>query len=281
MVSTKHLGSILTSYETASMPSLLQGQGKAWLFHPESWSVLPSSVADRLDPELLSRWSRVESRHFFMIGIQGETYLGEFLRRMESDSETFRKFGVEQAIAKLISEENHHTDLFQRYLTLLDLPLTPLKFDFGRNSGLTAEPDLALFFGQNFIIEFVATQLSADAARDERLHPDAREVHRFHWLDERHHIRFSLEFFRALTSDLESGHKERILKSLSSWSELLKRAFLPEMQDEVQSDVLDEMARAAGETRESLKSLIYLKSRSHPVWNRSFAAAMAQLIGRG
>lgn len=160
-------------------------------FPEELLSIYHHPIYSDLTPQQRWELSLHETINFFSINIHGERKLIQGLEeRLYIPSRFSGSWPIGDYIQHFIHEENAHTHMLAGYC-----------YRYGDGvmkdySIQIADPTLSsigqelLFFGRVFILESFLDYLNSNAMRDDRLDPTARQIHRFHHIEEARHMAF-------------------------------------------------------------------------------------------
>lgn len=245
-------GNLRLDYRPATWKSAPFDPG-AELFH--SMSCLHVSEEQfLLFPENLKiQHSKAEAAHFFAANIQGEYFGMEALR--SSPEEFFNGYGLGEYRQRLLDEELDHSAAFRSVANELGFHPSERSSLFGKCPELCTEADLALLFANIFVFEHVTTQISAKIMKDVRVDQAIRDLHRYHWEDERNHLLVTRNLLTELAKDLKAEERAALLPSTRSWAQVLARAFFP-------AQAIQESERTAGAP---LMEAAFAYSKKHPV----------------
>jgi hypothetical protein len=177
---------------------------EAWYTSPELISLFGTPAYEVLGLPRQRRLSFFEAVNFFSLNIHGERMLIEGLAR--------RLYGrgqeeISPYLHHYLDEENKHMSYFGVFCTryagkIYAEKKLPFPHEFA-----PGEEDF-LFFGKVLVFEEIVDVYNRRMARDERLAPIVREIHRLHHFEEARHLVFG----RELVGELFERHRR-------DWSE--------------------------------------------------------------
>lgn len=146
-----------------------------------------------------------ETINFFSINIHGERKLVQGLEeRLYVPSRLGGTWAIGDYIQHFIHEENAHTHMLAGYC-----------YRYGDGvmkdySIQVADPTLSsigqdlLFFGRVFVLESFLDYLNSNAMRDDSLDTTARQIHRFHHVEEARHMAFDRAVIRYCINEMKN-----------------------------------------------------------------------------
>tara|TARA_B100001013_G_C24602935_1_gene439716 strand:- start:528 stop:1412 length:885 start_codon:yes stop_codon:yes gene_type:complete len=188
-----------------------------WFTSPELISIEGTPIWDNLDESQRKCLSFFEAVGFYSINIHGERMLIEGLA-----SRLYRKdkYAVTPYLHHFLDEENKHMIYFGRFCTLYangPYPEKKVKFDQEYEEG---EEDF-LFFSKVMVFEEIVDLFNRRQAKDDRLHPLAKEINWLHHFEESRHLGFGREFVKVLwqsySNKWTTNGLKRIRDTISSY----------------------------------------------------------------
>jgi hypothetical protein len=190
---------------------------ESWFFSPELISLHGTPEFEALDLRAQQRLSFFEAVNFFSLNLHGERFLVEGLaaRLYQPGNEVISRY-----LHHFLEEENNHMTWFggfcQRYAGKVYVD-KKLKIEREYETG---EEDL-LFFARAVVFEEIGDAFNRRMARDERLHPLAREINRRHHAEEKRHLAFGRQLVAELharyTDEWSPAAHERIADDLAAF----------------------------------------------------------------
>jgi hypothetical protein len=165
-----------------------------WFTSPELISIEGTPLWDELDESQRKTLSFYEAVGFYSINIHGERRLIEGLA-----SRLYRKDrdGVTPYLHHFLDEENKHMVYFGRFCTrYANGPYPEKKFALVQEYE-KGEEDF-LFFAEIMVFEEIVDIFNRKQAKDDRLHPLAKEINWLHHFEEARHLSFGREFVKVL-----------------------------------------------------------------------------------
>lgn len=181
----------------------------AWCMSPELVSLHGLPAWDALDEAGRRRLAFFECVNFFTLNIHGERALMEGIARR-----LYVKDLAEHAhyLHHFLAEENQHMTWFGGFCRRYAGKIYPDRKLVLPREHAPGEEDV-LFFAKVMIFELLVDTFNRRMAKDERLHPLAREINRRHHEDESRHLAFG----RLLVEELWRRHAP-------AWSEATRAA---------------------------------------------------------
>ena len=187
---------------------------------PELVSLHGSAAVEACDAECLRRLAAQEARNFFSLAYHGERSFVASLRGLRARHAADRAFA--DYLDVLIAEEVRHMDMFRQFCERYAGGLLPDRMiPFPTNE---EDPTLELVvYCQAFLFEEILDHFNVVMARDERLHPLIREIHRVHHVEEARHLAFDRaciqEEFARLQATLDAARLEAEQREISDYLE--------------------------------------------------------------
>ncbi len=169
--------------------------GPSWYMSPEMLSLHGTSWWKETTEQEHMQLSFWEFVNFLSMNIHGEKLLIEGIAtRLYAPSLP----AVSHYLHVLIDEENKHSMWFGTFCSrYAGTVFPPRSLSLPRNDWKEGEEDLQ-FFARILLFEELVDTMNVALARDERLHPLAREINRLHHRDESRHIAFGQTLVAAL-----------------------------------------------------------------------------------
>jgi hypothetical protein len=184
----------------------IESDPDAWYFAPELISIYGSAVWDAMDEQQQKRLSFTEAVNFFSMNIHGEKYLiSEISRRLypSEDSELSRY------LLHFIDEEARHMMYFSGFCRRYAGKIYPDNTLHSEESG-DEELDMFLLFARINVFEELVDYYNKTMAKDDRLAPVVREIHRIHHVEELRHLNFGRNFLKhCLDRHIDDWDRER------------------------------------------------------------------------
>ena len=158
----------------------------AWFMSPELVSLHGTPAWEILDERARTKLAFHECANFFALNIHGERALMEGLARRLYKRELA---DVAHYIHHFLAEENQHMSWFGGFCRRYAGGVYPDRKVSLPRTYAPGEEDL-LFFAKVLVFELVVDAFNLRMAKDERLHPLAREINRRHHEDESRHLAF-------------------------------------------------------------------------------------------
>jgi hypothetical protein len=166
-------------------PAALPAQPGWW--SPEWVSLHGTPAARACDPDCLRRLAEQEARNFFSLAYHGERSFVASLRGLRARRAADGAFA--DYLDVLIEEEMRHMDMFRQFCDRYAGGLLPDRMIPFPAHGEDPTLDLVVYC-QAFLFEEILDHFNVAMARDERLHPLVREIHRVHHVEEARHLAF-------------------------------------------------------------------------------------------
>jgi len=169
----------------------------AWYTSPELISLHGTEAYDALDEPARKRLSFFEAVAFYSINIHGERFLMEGLAKR-----LYRKEheAISPYLHHFLEEENKHMTYFGTFCLRYAGRIYPERKVAFPSEHAPGEEDF-LFFAQVLVFEEIVDVYNRRMARDERLHPLAREINRLHHFEETRHLSFGRDLVQSLLDD--------------------------------------------------------------------------------
>ena len=158
----------------------------AWFMSPELVSLHGTAAWDLLDERQQKKLAFHECANFFALNIHGERALMEGLARRLYKRDLA---DVAHYIHHFLAEENQHMSWFGGFCRRYAGGVYPDRKVSLPRTYAPGEEDL-LFFAKVLVFELIVDAFNLRMAKDERLHPLAREINRRHHEDESRHLAF-------------------------------------------------------------------------------------------
>lgn len=162
-------------------------------------------IYKELTPEQKWQLSLLETINFFSINIHGERKLVQGLEeRLYVPSEVGGAWPVGDYMQHFIHEENAHTHMLAGYCYRYgDGVMKDYAIQVSDPQLSSIGQDL-LFFGRVYILESFLDYLNSSAMRDESIDSTARDIHRFHHIEEARHMAFDRAVIRYCVCKVKS-----------------------------------------------------------------------------
>ncbi|HUP57844.1 MAG TPA: diiron oxygenase [Bdellovibrionota bacterium] len=184
-------------YEQIVFDEALVTEGPAgahWITSPELISIYGQPEWDALSETQRKALSFHEAVNFYSLNIHGEKSLIEGLAKRLYDK---KNRAVAEYIHHFLDEENKHMVYFGTFCTKYAGKIyADRKISFPREY-LPGEEEF-LFFAKVMIFEEIVDVYNREMARDERLHPVARQINEAHHRDELRHLAFGRQKVKEL-----------------------------------------------------------------------------------
>jgi hypothetical protein len=165
-----------------------------YFMSPELVSLHGTETWEALDEAARRRLSFWETANFFSLNLHGErplvAGLAERLYRDGSED-------VEAYLHHFLGEENDHMAYFGGFCRRYAGKVYPDRSVAFPREHAPGEEDF-LFFAQALVFEEIVDAYNVACARDERLEPTARRIHRLHHVDEARHLAFGRRYVAEL-----------------------------------------------------------------------------------
>lgn len=164
----------------------------AWYFSPELISIYDSPAWHDMDDQQRKRLSFFEAINFFTLNIHGEKYLvSEISKRIFPGEVT----ALSQYLLHFVDEESRHMMYFSGFCQRYAGKIYP---DRTMHSAESGDPELDMFmlFARINVFEEIVDYYNKTMAKDERLAPVVREIHRIHHVEELRHLAFGRRFLK-------------------------------------------------------------------------------------
>jgi len=192
-------------------------EADSWFFTPELISLHGTPEYAALDLQARQRLSFFEAVNFFSLNLHGERFLVEGLaaRLYQPDNEVISRY-----LHHFLEEENNHMTWFGGFcLRYAGKVYADKKLTIEREYE-AGEQDL-LFFARAVVFEEIGDAFNRRMARDERLHPLAREINRRHHAEEKRHLAFGRQLVAELhdryVDEWSPAARERIADELAAF----------------------------------------------------------------
>jgi hypothetical protein len=182
----------VSPYGAIDWPDALD-PSRDWFLSPELSSLAGTEIWDRLDEAGRRRLTFAEAANFFSLNIHGERILMQGIAaRLYRD----RFLGVSDYLHHFLDEENKHSVHFGQFCRRY-ARVYPSRHVHMSDPSDGAESDV-LFFARVLAFEEIVDRYNVVQARDERLHPVARQINAGHHADEARHLVFGRYVLREL-----------------------------------------------------------------------------------
>ena len=188
-----------------------------WFFSPELISLHGTPEFDALHERAKKRQSFFEAVNFFSLNVHGERFL------VEGIAERLYRPGhelVSRYLHHFLEEENNHMTWFGGFCQRYAGKVYPAKKLRATREHERGEEDF-LFFARAVVFEEIVDVYNRRMARDERLHPLAREINAMHHAEEKRHLAFGRELVAALHAahheDWSGEARERVAAELTAF----------------------------------------------------------------
>ncbi len=164
----------------------------AWYFSPELISIYGTEAWQQLSDAARKRLSFFEAVNFFSMNIHGEKYLiSEISKRLFNDEES----ELSRYLLHFIDEESQHMMYFSGFCRRYAGKIYP---DRTIHSPDTQDEqyDMFLLFARINVFEEIVDHYNKTMAKDDRLLPVVREIHRIHHVEELRHLAFGRNFLK-------------------------------------------------------------------------------------
>lgn len=194
-------------YTSIDWPEQLEPLGD--YFSHSLLSLSACGELDQLTREQIKRLEFYETINFFSINIHGEK---ELLSGMSLKLYNDFPSEVTDYLHHFVDEENKHMLWFGTFCQKYAGKVYQDKKIYFPREYVEGEKDF-LFFTKIVIFEEIVDHYNREMAKDTRLHPIVRQIHRQHHIDESRHLSFGREVSRQLyhryflESDLEQRKK--------------------------------------------------------------------------
>jgi hypothetical protein len=185
----------------------------AWFMPPELISLAGTEAWDGLDDDARRRLSFYELVNFFSLTLHGERPLVQGLcNQMYSRQNA----PITEYLHHFLDEENKHMVMFaefcQRYAgKVYPQKKLPLPKEYAKG-----EEDVT-FFLKVLVVEELGDFYNVAIARDERVHPLAREINKIHHRDEARHIIFGKRLLAELFERHAPSWSEETRHGMRTW----------------------------------------------------------------
>ncbi len=199
------------------------------------------------------RWrlSLLETINFFSINIHGERKLVQGLEdRLYLLSSLGGEWSVGNYLQHFIHEENAHTHMLAGYCYRYG---NGVYKDYSiqiNDPTLSVVGQELLFFGRVYVLETFLDYLNSTAMREENIDVTAREIHRFHHIEEARHMAFDRVVIRNCVAKMrelnQADELAVITKLLDEYGRgALMRLYVPKIYKEVGIENPSAVAREA------------------------------------
>ncbi len=187
--------------------------GQDWHMAPELISLHGLPQYESLSEEEKKKLSFYETINFYSLNIHGERSLMEGLA-----NRLYRKWPKEFSsyIHHFLGEENNHMVLFGGFCTRFAGKVYPDRHVNFPREYAAGEEDF-LFFARVMIFEEIVDYYNYLNAKDERLHPVAREINRLHRFDESRHLAFGRKVAADLFTHYSKEWSPEVLAGVRSY----------------------------------------------------------------
>jgi hypothetical protein len=198
-------------YSTIDWPETLDRSG--WFMSPELISLHGTERWERLDDAARRKLSFYELVNFFSLTLQGERPLVQGLcNQMYSR----QKEQVTEYIHHFLDEENKHMVMFAEFCNRYAGKVYAQKKLLLAKDYAKGEEDVT-FFIKALVVEELGDYYNVLLARDERVHPLAREINKIHHRDEARHIVFGRRLLSELFEQYAPKWSPETLAGVRSW----------------------------------------------------------------
>lgn len=181
-----------------------EASAEHWYFSPELISLHGSPTWDALDEAGRKRLSFFEAVNFFSLNVHGEKYLISEISRILYRSD---EAALDRYLLHFIEEEAKHMMYFagfcERYAGKV-YPDRTLKLA----AGVDPELERFLLFARICLFEEIVDEYNRIMAADRRLAPIARNINRYHHLEESRHLAFGRRFLKELLEGWSAAESE-------------------------------------------------------------------------
>lgn len=173
-----------------------------WCFTPELVSLYGTPAWDQLDEAGRKRLAFCEAVNFFSLNVHGERYLiSELCQRLyDGGSQSLSRY-----LNHFVAEESRHMMFFAGFCDRYADGLYP-----DRTVAASTEVDdpalsTLLLFARISVFEEIVDHYNSKMARDERLLPVVREIHRIHHVEELRHLAFGRRYLAETLEEVVAG----------------------------------------------------------------------------
>jgi hypothetical protein len=182
-------------------------------YSPELMSLSPLGMFNKLSSEQINKLSFYETINFFSINIHGER---ELISGMSLKLYKDYPANVTDYLHHFIDEENKHMLWFGTFCEKYAGKTYKDKKIFFPREYLEGEEEL-LFFSKIVIFEELVDSFNKAMAKDERLHPLVRQIHRQHHIDESRHLSFGRELVKEIYHQYFANSSAEIQERIGSY----------------------------------------------------------------
>jgi hypothetical protein len=184
-----------------------------WFMPPELVSLHGTGSWERLDGDARKKLSFYELVNFFSLTLQGERPLvqglcNQMYSRQNAD--------ITDYIHHFLDEENKHMVMFGEFCHRYAGKVYPQKKLPLPKEYAKGEEDVT-FFIKVLVVEELGDYYNVAIARDERVHPLAREINKIHHRDEARHIIFGKRLLEELFHRYSPSWSEQTLQGMRIW----------------------------------------------------------------
>ncbi len=189
----------------------------AWYFTPELISLYGSEAWDAMDEQQRKRLAFFEAVNFFSMNIHGEKYLiSEISCRLYGNEES----ELSRYLLHFVDEEARHMMYFSGFCRRYAGKIYPDNAMHSEDSG-DEELDMFLLFARINVFEELVDYYNKTMAKDERLAPVVREIHRIHHVEELRHLNFGRNFLKHCLDrhidDWDQARRDELREHLSGY----------------------------------------------------------------
>jgi hypothetical protein len=184
-----------------------------YFYSPEYISIFHTDEYAGLSEEKKKDLSFFEAVNFFSLNIHGERALMEGLAQR-----LHRKWSpeVSEYIHHFLDEENKHMFMFATFSEKYAGKIYhERKFPFPKTFE-KGEEDF-LFFAKVVVFEEFVESINRAMAKDDRLHPLAKQIHAIHSFEESRHLAFGREMVKKLYLEFKPTWSEESVKTIDEY----------------------------------------------------------------
>ena len=186
-----------------------------WYYTPELLSLYGTEVYNVLSEEQKQKLSMYEAVNFFSLNIHGEK---DLIAQLSNRLYKNYPHQVTDYIHHFLDEENKHMLWFGSFCMRYAGKVYPnRKLNFPREYA-PGEEEL-LFFIKVLIFEEYVDYFNINIAKDERVHPLARQIHKQHHVEESRHLSFGREMVKTILNDYREQWDQSIIDGIKSYIE--------------------------------------------------------------
>ena len=183
-----------------------------WCFSPELVSLYGTPPWQAMSESQQKRLAFCEAINFFSLNVHGERYLiAEIAKRLYGGGSA----ALSRYLNHFVAEESAHMLYFAGFCERYGEGLYPdrsVALDEPAEAGL----DGLLLFARINLFEEIVDHYNALMARDARLAPVVREIHRIHHREELRHLAFGRRYLRRRVAQLRKDHCSDRLDALAA-----------------------------------------------------------------